>query len=131
MGDIAMYSVEVASGPGSTLIAKSKDAQITIGLDGKSFTPMDVLLASLGSCKAVYIRKYAQGAKIDLKDFSLKLEAEFSKEPLVCFKKIKVTIDLKGLDLDERRKQAMLDFIKNCPVYNTLQVKPQVDTQIL
>lgn len=125
-----MYSVEVTNGPGSTLIAKSKDAQIQIGLDGKSITPPDCLLASLGACVGVYIRKYAQGAKLPLENFSIKVSGQFSQEPPACFKEISIDIDLKGAELDERRKKALLGFIKNCPVHNTLEVKPRVDIAI-
>jgi uncharacterized OsmC-like protein len=130
-GDKMMYSVEVTNGPGSTLIAKSKDAQITIGLDGKSMTPPDSLLASLGSCIGVYMRKYAQGAKLPLENFSIKLEAQFSKESPICFREIKVEIDLKGIELDERRKKALLEFVKNCPVHKTLEAGSIVEITLV
>lgn len=126
-----MYSVEITSGQGSTLIAKSKDAEITIGLDGRSMTPPDTLLASLGSCIGVYIRKYCQGAKLSMENFSIKIEAEFAQGAPACFREIKIDIDLKGADLDERRKKALLEFIKNCPVHNTLDAKPLIGLRIL
>lgn len=125
-----MYSVEVTNGPGSTLIAKSKDAQISIGLDGKSITPPDCLLASLGACVGVYIRKYIQGAKLPLENFSIKVCGQFPQEPPAVFREIRIDIDLKGAELDERRKKALLEFVKNCPVHNTLEVKPQVEIKI-
>ena len=78
----------------------------------------------------MYIRKYVEGAKITLNDFTVTAEAEFSKEPPFCFREIKVALDLKGALLDERRKQALLDFIKNCPVHNTLKVSPHIDVAI-
>lgn len=126
-----MYSVEVTNGPGSTLIAKSKDAQILIGLDGKSITPPDCLLASLGACVGVYIRKYAQGAKLHLENFSIKVSGQFPQEPPACFREINIDIDLKGANLDERRIKALTEFIKNCPVHNSLEVKPLIQMQIL
>jgi uncharacterized OsmC-like protein len=38
-----------------------------------------------------------------------------------------VAIDLKGLQLDERRRDAFLRFIKNCPVHNTLKGSPLIE----
>jgi len=126
-----MYSVEVTNGPGSTLIAKSKDAEIQIGLDGKSITPPDCLLASLGACVGVYIRKYVQGAKLPLENFSIKVSGQFPQEPPACFREINIDIDLKAAALDERRRKALAEFIKNCPVHNSLEAKPLIRMQIL
>ncbi len=89
-----------------------------------------MLLASLGSCIGVYIRKYFEGAAGSLREFSIGLEAEFRKEKPVCFSLINVSIDLKGTDLDQRRKQAFLAFIRNCPVHNTLKANPSIEFKI-
>ena len=66
-----------------------------------------------------------------MENFEILAEAEFSKEPPLSFKEIKVSIDLKGAKLDNRRKEALLEFIKNCPVHNTLEEKPEVEINIL
>lgn len=39
--------------------------------------------------------------------------------------------DLKGAVLDERRRKALLEFVKNCPVHNTLKVNPLVDIKLV
>lgn len=125
-----MYSVEIVNKGAYLFNAKSKDSDIVIDTDGKGMTPPDVLLASLGSCIGVYIRKYAQGARLDLKGFRIRLDADFSKEKPVYFRKIDVSISLEGSDIDERRRIALLEFIKNCPVHNTLKNNPQVNIDI-
>lgn len=123
-----MYKVEVRHKEDQRFEVVSKDATFIADTKGGGMTPPDVLLAGLGSCLGVYIRKYAETSGLDLSGFSLAVEAEFSGERPVCFRKIKVTVDLKGAPLDERRKEALLSFIKNCPVHNTLKSNP--DTEI-
>lgn len=125
-----MYQVEVAHIKDYAFKVKSKDYEFTVDTKGKGIAPPDTFLASLGSCIGVYIRKYAEGAKIDLQDFSINVEAEFPKEPPFCFKQINVSLDLKDIKLDERRQAALLEFIKNCPIHNTLKNNPQINLKI-
>ena len=122
-----MYSVEVTNKGTSCFNVKSKDYEFVIDTNGKGITPPDTLLASLGSCVGVYIRKYAEGAKLALGKFSVKVEADFAPEKPICFKDIRVKIDLGGLKLDEKRLGALLTFIKNCPVHNTLKGDPSIE----
>lgn len=124
-----MYRVEIASAAGTAFTGRSKDCVIPIDIHGQGMTPPDLLLAGLGSCVGVYLRKYAQGAKLALGDFLITVEAELSLEPPVCFRAINVQIDLKGLSLDERRQKALADFVHNCPVHNTLKGSPLVAIQ--
>jgi uncharacterized OsmC-like protein len=125
-----MYHVEITSTSESAFKAKSKDYEFMIDTKGKGMSPADTLLASLGSCIGVYLRKYCEGAKLNLPGFAISVDAEFTKEPAFCFKEIKVKMDLKGLELDERRKRAVLEFIKNCPVHNTLEARPHVEISL-
>jgi putative redox protein len=127
---MAMYRVEVTAGKDSPFKVTSRDYEFFVDTKGRGVTPPDVLLASLASCICVYIRKYAEGAKMTLDDFTVIAEAEFSKEPPFCFREIKVAIDLKGVSLEERRKQALLEFIKNCPVHNTLKATPHIEVAV-
>ncbi len=125
-----MYRVDIAHSKDFTFSVKSGDYEFTIDSKGNGLTPPAALLASLGSCVGVYIRKYAEGAKISLDNFKINVEAEFSQEPPACFKVIKVSVDLKNTQLDERRKKALIDFIKNCPVHNTLKANPLVEIKL-
>lgn len=125
-----MYRVEVTGAGDSSFKVKSKDYEFVIDTKGKGMSPQDALLASLGSCIGVYLRKYCEGARLDLKEFAISIEAEFTKEPPLCFKEIQVRVDLKDLSLDERRRRALLEFIKNCPVHNTLKAQPHVEINL-
>lgn len=126
-----MYRVEVVSNPDSSFKAKSGDYEFTIGLKGKGISPPDTFLASLAGCLGVYIRKYCEGSGLALNDFSITAEAEFCQDKPVCFKDIRVSVDLKGAKLDERRQKALLEFIKNCPIHNTLHMNPDVNIKII
>jgi uncharacterized OsmC-like protein len=126
-----MYHVDIINTGDSVFKVKSKDYEFAVDTKGKGITPPDTLLASLGACIGVYIRKYMEGARLDIKEFSISLDAEFSREAPVSFKEIKVAIDLKGTKLEEGRKKALAEFIKNCPVHNTLRINPHIEVQLL
>ena len=125
-----MYQVDITNEGGYLFNVKSKDYQFAIDTKGKGITPPDTLLASVGSCLGVYIRKYAEDLKLDLRGFNIKVEADFCKERPIRFARINVHIDLKDSGIDERRKKSLLEFIKNCPVHNTLSFSPVVDIKI-
>lgn len=125
-----MYHVEITNIGEHIFNAKSKDAEFTIGLNGKSITPPDVLLASLGSCMGVYLRKYAEGMKLDIPSFSISVDADFAKDVPVHFKNIDVRVDLKGVQIDERRRKGIIEFLKNCPVHGTLKNNPEIAIEL-
>ncbi|MEW6076071.1 MAG: OsmC family protein [Candidatus Omnitrophota bacterium] len=121
-----MYKVEIANSGDYSFQVKSKDYELLVDIKGQGITPPDALLASLGSCIGVYIRKYAETARLALGAFSITVEAELGKEAPVCFKKIDAYIDLKDTQLDMRRKSALIEFIGHCPVHETLKANPEV-----
>jgi len=125
-----MYRVEIINHGSSKFTAKTKDYEFTIDTKGEGCTPPDTLLASLASCIGVYIRKYAEGSKITLPEFTVTAEGDLSKESPVSFKLINVSVDLKGADIDDRRKKALLSFIENCPVHNTLKHTPGIEIRL-
>lgn len=126
-----MYRVEIVNKQGYVFNVKSENYELVIDIKGKGITPPDTLLASLGSCIGVYLRKYAEGANLGLKEFVITVEADFCSEKPVRFKDINVRIDLKGAVVNEQRKKALLEFIKNCPVHNTLKNDPSVGVEIV
>lgn len=126
-----MYRVALKHIKDYNFLVKSSGYEFAIDAKGKDgISPPDTLLASLASCIGVYITKYSDGSKLGLNNFEITAEAEFSADAPVCFKEISVTIDLKGVKIEERRAQALIEFIKNCPVHNTLEVKPEVKIKI-
>ena len=119
-----MYHVDVTNSGDSKFNVRSVNGEFTVDTKGGGMTPPDTLLASIGSCIGVYVRKYCEGSKLPVTGFAIAVDADFTKEPPYRFKDIKVSIDLKGAIIDDRRKKALLEFIKNCPVHNTLKNDP-------
>ncbi len=126
-----MYKVEIKNTKDYLFSVKSKNYEFNVDIKGNGITPPDTLLASLGSCIGVYIRKYADVAKLNLEGFQIVVEAELSQEQPICFRKIKVSIDLNEVQLDERRKKALLSFIENCPVHHSLHANPEISISIV
>jgi putative redox protein len=126
-----MHHVEVSNSGDYSFRVNSGDYQFSVDTKGeKGVRPSDTLLASLGACVGVYIRKYAEGAKLSIPGFKINVQAEFSKESPICFKKIEIAINLEGAVLEERRLKSMLEFVKKCPVHNTLKNNPEVEIKI-
>jgi uncharacterized OsmC-like protein len=126
MGGVSMYHVDIANAGDYLFRVKSEGYEFMVDTKGNGVTPPDALLASIGTCIGVYLRKYAEGAKLALPEFTISVDADFSKEHPVCFRKISVKVDLKGAKPDEHRLNAMREFVKNCPVHNTLKQNPEV-----
>lgn len=126
-----MYKVEVTHIKDLAFSVKAQEESFIIDAKGKGLTPLDALLSGLASCVGVYIRKYGEGVKLDLNNFKVLVEAELDKMPPVSFKKINVSVDLPDIGLDERRKEALLRFIKNCPAHGTLKGNPEIEIKIL
>jgi uncharacterized OsmC-like protein len=125
-----MYKVVASSVAPYRFSVRSKDGEVVVDAKGGSISPPDTFLAGLASCVGVYVRKYADGAKIGLEDFTITAEADLGSAAPYQFREISVSIDLKGAGLDERRKTALIEFVKNCPMHNTLRGQPAVDIRI-
>jgi len=126
-----MYHVEINNKGGFAFEVKSNGYEFNINPKGEGISPSATLLASLGSCIGVYIRKYAKDTNINLGEFSITVEAEFTKDKPISFKTINISVDLKNNDIDERRKKAMSIFAKSCPIHNTLKVDPEVKIEVI
>ncbi|MDD5107939.1 MAG: OsmC family protein [Candidatus Omnitrophica bacterium] len=126
-----MYKAEVTHNSDFAFTVKTGESEFIIDAKGKGLTSLDALLAGLGSCIGVYIRKYSQGAKLNLENFKVNVSAELSAQAPFSFREINVDIDLKNCQLDERRQKALLEFIKNCPAHNTLKSSPQIEFKLI
>jgi len=127
-----MYKVVVTNERLTEFRVKTANYEFMIDSEGeKGITPPDTLLASLGACIGVYIRKYAKNTSLDIRNFEITLEAELNAEKPASFRKINAKISFAGLRLDEMRKRSIIAFIRNCPVHNTLHNSPEITTEIL
>lgn len=127
-----MYHVDVTNSGDQTFKAKTQSGdELVIGTKAEGINPLTTLLAALGGCMGVYLRRFIEGTKLPIKDFSITLDAELVKEPPMRFREINVSVDLKGARLDEGKKRAMLEFIHNCPVHNTLKHDPVINVLLV
>ena len=126
-----MYKIEVTHNQDMAFSVKAGESEFEVDAKGKGLTPLDALLAGLGSCIGVYIRKYAEGSKLKLDNFKVNVSAELSKESPFSFRQISVEIDLKPGLTDERRQKSLLEFIKNCPAHNTLKLNPAIEFKLI
>ena len=122
-----MYHVDVECREDSVFDVKAGTAKVIIDLSEKNLSPLHALLGAFGSCVGVYVRKYADNLKLPIKEFSVYVESDLVKENPMGFRWISVSIDLKGVELDETKKEGLMRFIKNCPVHNTLRGSPGID----
>jgi putative redox protein len=127
---MGLYKVDITNSGTSQFNVKSKDYSFIIDTQGQGVTPPDALLASLGSCIGVYLKKYLDNGKMAYSGFSISVEAEFRKDAPVGFDIIKILVDVRGAEIEDRRRQAIMDFIRNCPVHNTLELKPDIRIEI-
>lgn len=125
----AMYAVEVSNKGTGIFDVTARENTMTIEPMGKGFAPAEVLLASLGSCIGFFVRRYAEQTKLEIKEFSIRLESEFSQGPM-SLRRIKVQVDLKGVELDAQRRKALAAFVKNCPIKATLERSPKIELSI-
>lgn len=125
-----MYKVEITNRQGNVFEVQAQENRFLIEpLSSDKLSPGDVFLASLGSCMGLFTRRYLDNAKIPTSGFSLKLEADFSQDSPRRFKEIKVILDLRDTPIDPQRKNALLKFVENCPIGNTLRGKPDITVE--
>jgi len=126
------YKVELIRKGDSFMNVKTKAGEFTIDLDGKEYpAPLEVLLASLGACMSFYIRKFINSLNIPFDIFKVQVDADLILEGGYKFKKINVSIDTDGAVLDDAKKLSLIQFVKNCPVHNTLRSQPEIEVNVL
>ncbi|MDD5439886.1 MAG: OsmC family protein [Candidatus Omnitrophica bacterium] len=126
-----MYHVTVQNDRSTTYQVSADEYKFNIALKkGEGISPMSALLASLGACMCVYTNKYLEGTKLAVKDVTVNVEADFGEEKPLAFRRIKATVDLHGQAIDEERKKALINFLKNCPVHNTLKAGPSIEMAV-
>lgn len=100
------------------------DQPLEKGGEDLGMSPLELFLSALGSCTAVYAKTYCQGAGIDADNLEVNISSNLTADKPVRFKDISIGISL-GVDIAER-KNALLQFVSNCPVHNTIKANPEV-----
>lgn len=123
--------VQVKYQEGEKFIAQVKSHQIVVdqpkekGGTDMGMNPLEIFLSSLGSCVAVYAKRYCQGAKIDISGLAIEVESELSQDKPIRFKDIKVKINL-SQDIGDK-KESLIRFVRNCPIHNSITGQPNIE----
>jgi len=120
-----MYSASIKNDGDSKYHAATRHYEFVIGTDGRGANPIDTVLAGLCGCVGHYTEEYFRGEGMDPGGFSVKAEADLTEDRR-RLSDISVKIIMEADGLDEHRKEDLLNFVRNCPVHNTLTANSQI-----
>ncbi len=91
-------------------------------------SPVDLLLASLGTCTSYYVLHFCEQHEIPLDDVSLSLDVDRDEESK-HITKIKLSIDVPG-NFPDKYRDAILKVSSQCTVKKYLQNCPEIETVV-
>jgi len=117
------YTTEIKAGSHHLLA----DEPTSLGGNDLGPNPYDLLLASLGACKGITLRMYANRKKWDLQEIKVHLQynkihkedCESCDDKTGFIDQIKVELEVIG-NLDEQQRNRILEISERCPVHKTL-----------
>ena len=116
--------VDLRHGPSGTEIRTA--APVDNNGDGSSFSPTDLLAASLGACMVTVMGIYAQKHGIPFEGAEFRLEKHMRAEPRRV-ERIPVTVRMPAA-LDEKQRRALEHVALTCPVHRSLL--PEIERDI-
>jgi uncharacterized OsmC-like protein len=112
----------VTHGPSGAVLAT--DAPKDNMGKGESFSPTDLLAASLGSCMMTLMGIYAARHAINLKGTTVEVQKEMATEPRRVGK-LTVIIQMPG-KIDKTQRAALEKAALTCPVHKSLHPDTQI-----
>lgn len=114
------------------------DEPIASGGKNLGPSPYEFLLASLGTCKAITLRMYAELKQISLNKVTVKLvhskvhieDCKNCENPDAKIDRIDVELQLTG-DLTPDQRTRLLQIADHCPVHRTLTSKIDIETKLV
>jgi len=119
------YKTEVIIGKHTLQI----DEPESIGGKDLGPTPIDLLLSSIGTCKAITMRMYADNKNWPLEKIEINLSLEVVKNNANQFTQIDVEVNLVG-NLDEQQKERIIKVGDKCPVHKMMSNPFQIETRL-
>lgn len=116
-----LYKTELTTDT-NIIIADEPEA---MGGRGAGFSPKELLAASLGSCKAITIKMYANRKGWPLKEAIVTVNFQQNTETNTSYLEAKIELD--G-DLSEEQKERLFAIAKKCPVHKLLESSMEIST---
>ena len=118
------FTNTIVTGSGHVIVA---DEPESVGGDDTGATPYDLLLSSLGACKTMTMRMYAErkGYALEHAEVRLSHDKIYAKDCESCETKtgkidqIKTEITLTG-NLSDEERQKVFEIAERCPVHRTI-----------
>lgn len=132
-------------GKGLQVTASARQFQVIIdepeelgGLD-TGMNPVELLLASLASCKAIVVKAFARLHRIKLQEISIECIGDLdpdgfllkNKQAKKGFSHIKTIYHIKAENTEEEIAKFVAFVESNCPVSDTLLNSPSVEEEII
>ncbi|MEM6611381.1 MAG: OsmC family protein [Cyanobacteria bacterium P01_C01_bin.72] len=102
------------------------DEPLDLGGNDAGATPVELVLAGLGSCKAITLKMYAER-----KDWELeRVDVDIKHQQVNRKYHISVRLHLTG-NLTDEQKQRLREIADKCPVHKLLESAAQIETVIV
>lgn len=110
-----------------------------LGGTDTGMNPVEALLAALGACKCIVAKCFAKAHGIDLKDIRIELEGDLDpdgfrgidKNVKVGFSTIRTKIYIESNSPKEKLEEFVEFINKTCPVAETLENSPKLETKLI
>ena len=106
------------------------DEPIELGGKNKGLAPSQLLLSSVGACKAITMRMYANRKKWKVDKIDIKVSSEVQKSEQQQTTFIKCNIFIEG-DLDEEQKRRIYAIGEKCPVHKMLMNPIVIESNLI
>ncbi|MGJ1204468.1 OsmC family protein [Sphingobacterium lactis] len=106
------------------------DEPIELGGQNKGLTPTQLLLSSVGTCKAITMRMYINRKAWKVNKIEIKMSSEVQKSDLQQTTYITCNITIDG-DLDEEQRRRIYTIGEKCPVQKMLQHPIVIESNLI
>ncbi|MFH1412401.1 MAG: OsmC family protein [Candidatus Omnitrophota bacterium] len=104
------------------------DVPVEKGGEDTAPTPVELMIAALGTCAGIFAASYLHIAKINAPEMTVEVDWEYASDP-ERIGKADITVKLPGTELGERER-GLIAAVRKCIVHNTLKDPPDVDIKI-
>ena len=104
------------------------DQPVENGGYDEGMTPLELLLASLGSCAGFYAALYLKKHKLSTEGTRVHVSAKKAKAP-PRMEDFQITVEVPA-ELSDDQKRGIEEAVHHCPVHNTLLNPPKIGLEV-